>query len=140
MKFKLIKIEKIEKKNYTGKVYDLTVKDTHSYNINNIIVHNSDLVMCGSILAGTDESPGQVLKVDGKLKKLFRGAASFSVQQESNSEKDIIYNEGNELLVDYKGSVEKVIKRFKAGLQSSMAYMNSKNIAEFQNNVEICIL
>ena len=38
---KLVKITSIEKKHYTGKVYDLTVADNHSYNINGIVVHNS---------------------------------------------------------------------------------------------------
>jgi len=41
MKFKLKKIEKIERKHYEGKVYDLTVEKDHSYNINGIVVHNS---------------------------------------------------------------------------------------------------
>lgn len=41
MKFKLIKIESVETFEYDGNVYDLTVKDDHSYNINNIVVHNS---------------------------------------------------------------------------------------------------
>ena len=41
MKFKLKQIKSISKKHYSGKVYDLTVDKNHSYNINNIIVHNS---------------------------------------------------------------------------------------------------
>lgn len=41
MKFKLKKIETIERKRYVGKVYDLTVETDHSYNINGIVVHNS---------------------------------------------------------------------------------------------------
>lgn len=41
MTFKLVPITKINKKHYTGKVYDLTVEDDHSYNIDGILVHNS---------------------------------------------------------------------------------------------------
>lgn len=41
MKFKLKKVETIERKRYVGKVYDLTVETDHSYNINGIVVHNS---------------------------------------------------------------------------------------------------
>jgi IMP dehydrogenase len=96
----------------------------------------ADFIMSGSIFAGTDETPGNTLKIDNKYFKLYRGAASFSVQQEYIG-KSPLYNEGAELLVPYKGSVEKVIKRFKAGLQSSMSYMNSRTLTEFRNNVSI---
>ncbi|MDD5651373.1 MAG: IMP dehydrogenase, partial [Candidatus Nanoarchaeia archaeon] len=41
MKFKLKAIQKIKKIHYTGKLYDLTIKEDHSYNIENILVHNS---------------------------------------------------------------------------------------------------
>lgn len=99
----------------------------------------ADVVMCGNIFAGTTESPGNVLKIDGKLKKLYRGAASYSVQQE-NGRNDIEYNEGGESLVEYKGSVEKVVKRFKAGLQSSMSYLGARTLQEYQQNASIVLL
>ena len=93
----------------------------------------ADAVMCGSIFAGTSESPGEVIKHNGQLVKLYRGAASFSVQQQHKNETPE-YNEGNETLVPYKGHVRKVIQRYKAGLQSSMSYMNARNLDEFRKN------
>ena len=97
----------------------------------------ADLVMAGSIFAGTKESPGDVLKDrDGKLYKIYRGAASFGVQKETTGEEPD-YNEGAEIFVPYKHmSVEKVIKRFKAGLQSCMSYCNSMNLTEYRSNVK----
>jgi IMP dehydrogenase/GMP reductase len=93
----------------------------------------ADLVMVGNAFAGTDEAPGQVLKGrDGKKVKLLRGAASYSVQ-EGKSE----YNEGAETFADYQGSVEKVIKRYAAGLRSSMSYMNSRTLEEYRKNVKV---
>ena len=74
-----------------------------------------------------------IINDNGKLLKLYRGAASFGVQQEHNDEKPD-YVEGRESFVSYKGKVEKVIKRFKNGLQSSMSYMNSRNLNEFKSN------
>ena len=187
MKYKLVKIKKIEKKHYNGKVYDLTVSNTHSYNINGIAVHNSvcetrtetgvhmptlqsvidcakvqktsliiadggiripsdmckalvggaDAVMGGKIFAGYKETPGDVLKLEGKLHKIYRGAASYSVQQLTKNEKPQ-YSEGNETLVSYiDESVAKVLKRFKAGLQSSMSYANAKNLQEYRKNTSI---
>jgi IMP dehydrogenase len=95
----------------------------------------ADAIMCGSIFAGTKESPGDVLKIDGKLYKLYRGAASYSVQQEAG--RDPLYNEGNETLVRYKGEVRKVVDRFTYGLQSSMSYMNAGNLDEFRVNTAV---
>lgn len=96
----------------------------------------ADIVMMGGALAGTAESPGQVLKVDGKKYKILRGAASFSTQKETNgTEPD--YVEGAETLIPYRGSVEKVISRFAAGLRSSMSYMNAKTLTEYRINAKI---
>lgn len=96
----------------------------------------ADAVMMGGALAGTAESPGEVIKVDGKKYKILRGAASFSTQKESTgAEPD--YVEGAETLVPYRGPVEKVISRFAAGLRSSMSYMNARTLAEYRANVKI---
>ncbi len=97
----------------------------------------ADLVMCGGIFAGTAESPGKVIKHDGKLVKLYRGAASFSVQQDFNGEESPEYNEGMETVVDYKGHVQKVVYRFIAGLRSSMSYMNARTLKEYKQNAKI---
>lgn len=94
----------------------------------------ADLVLAGSIFAGTKESPGFVIKDNsGNLIKLYRGAASFGVQFDY-SEKVPDYVEGKEGFVPYIGEVAKVIKRFKGGLTSSMSYMNAKTLTEFKNN------
>lgn len=96
----------------------------------------ADVVMMGGALAGTKESPGETLKIDGKLYKKLRGAASFSTQKESTGEEPD-YVEGAETLVPYRGSVEKVINRFAAGLRSSMSYMNARDLTEYRKNVKI---
>ena len=92
----------------------------------------ADLVMVGGIFGGTKESPGEVLKIDGKLYKVMRGAASYSVQNGASG-----YIEGAETIVPYQGSVEKVINRYAAGLRSSMSYNNSRTLDEFRKNVKI---
>ncbi len=100
----------------------------------------ADLVMCGRVFAGYKESPGDVIKVDDKLFKLYRGSSSHSVQQDYTQEKPI-YNEGNETLVQYTNkSISVVINQFKTGLQSSMSYFGSQNLEEFRNNVSIEVL
>jgi len=92
----------------------------------------ADLVMVGGVFGGTKESPGGVMKIDGKLVKILRGAASYSVQSGKSG-----YVEGRETTAPYQGSVEKVISRFGAGLRSSMSYSNARTLAEFRQNVQI---
>jgi IMP dehydrogenase len=99
----------------------------------------ADLAMAGGIFAGTKESPGMVIRPEfdpTRKVKLYRGAASFSVQYEYTDFRPE-YNEGDESFVPYIGSVEDVLKRFSAGLRSSMSYMNARTIKEYQKNVTI---
>ena len=86
-----------------------------------------DAVMFGRVLAGTEEAPGEVLKYDNQRWKKYCGSASFAVKQENKN-----YIEGEESLVPYKGNVSKIIKEYREGLQSSMSYLNSRNIDEYQ--------
>ena len=97
------------------------------------IVAGADVVMAGGIFAGTEEAPGNVINNNGRLVKLYRGAASFSTQREF-TDKDPDYVEGRESFVDYKGKISKVIKRYKNGLASSMSYMNARNLQQFVTN------
>lgn len=91
----------------------------------------ADIAMAGGIFAGTDESPGNIIKNDGKLYKIFRGAASYGVQK-YDAGKEPKYVEGLETLVEYKGSLEKVVTSFNNGLKSCLSYMNAKNIDELK--------
>jgi len=99
----------------------------------------ADMVMIGSAFAGTEEAPGSVINDNGRLVKLYRGAASFGVQMEhTDNEPD--YVEGKESFVDYKGKIEKVVKRYKNGLRSSMSYMDARTLKEFRENSEIILI
>lgn len=86
-----------------------------------------DVVMLGRVLAGTDEAPGDVIKYNGQRWKKYHGSASFAAKQGNKS-----YIEGEESLVPYKGPVSKIIKEYKEGLQSSMSYLDSRTIKEYQ--------
>lgn len=95
------------------------------------IIAGANVCMVGSVLAGCEESPSKVLKLDGRLYKVLRGAASFSVQR--SQDKIPTFVEGRETLVEYKGKVAGVLNRFLRGLQSSMSYVNAQNLAEYQS-------
>lgn len=99
-----------------------------------LLALGADVVMLGSALAGTKEAPGRVIIVEGNKFKIMRGAASFSVQQEFGGQAPE-YVEGSETMVPYKGSVHDVTARYRAGLRSSMSYMNARNLQEYRANV-----
>lgn len=102
----------------------------------------AETVMVGSVLSGTDESPGVVMKRGDKKYKVYRGSASFSVSYKRKSinleKKDLndVVPEGVESLIPYKGPVIDIISQFIGGLKSGMSYTNSHTIAELQTNVE----
>lgn len=102
------------------------------------IALGATVCMAGKIFASVKESPAKVLNIDGKLKKIYRGAASFSTQIEHNGIKPD-YVEGFETIIDYGGELKDVIKRFSGGLRSAMSYMNAKNLTEFRENTSFCI-
>ena len=78
----------------------------------------ADAVMLGSMLAGTEEAPGDLYFEGDKKFKSFRGMAS----KEANKDKDIAVAEGISTRIPYKGSVNDIIKDIKGGLGSGCSY------------------
>ena len=78
----------------------------------------ADAVMLGSILAGTEESPGDLYFEGDKKFKSFRGMAS----KEANKDKDIAVAEGISTMIPYKGSVKDIIKDIRGGIGSGCSY------------------
>jgi IMP dehydrogenase len=104
-----------------------------------LLALGADAVKVGSAIAGPREAPGRVIVVDGKKVKIMRGAASFSVQQQAGTE-DPGYVEGTETLVPYKGGVDDVVRRYLAGLRSSMSYMDARTLEQYRENVSFILL
>ena len=96
----------------------------------------ANAVMIGSLLAGTDEAPGQILKDGrtGQKYKVYRGNASFGTKKESGQE--VKHIEGTEALVPYKGSAVDVLSKLEAGIRSGMSYCGALNLRELKNNAE----
>ncbi len=101
----------------------------------------ADAVMIGSLFAGTDESPGKIVKKNGKLYKNFRGMGSIGAMnkgsadryfQKKQVDKSKYVPEGVEGYVKYKGSVKKIIFKLIGGLKSSMGYLGSKKISNLR--------
>ena len=103
-------------------------------------------VMVGSILGGTDESPGSPVMRNGKRFKIYRGMASFyaslgrkSKETGSLSIGDDLNDyvaEGVEAMVPYKGGVNDIIKQLTGGIRSGLSYCGANTIPQMQENAE----
>jgi len=98
--------------------------------------------MLGSVLAGTDESPGDLLIKDGRRVKIIRGMAGYganmSKRERENMSSEVfdIVPEGVEGVVPYRGSVKDILKQLVGGLQSGISYCGGHSILGLQQNAE----
>jgi IMP dehydrogenase len=91
-------------------------------------------VMMGSMLAGTDESPGRRISVDGKEKIVFRGMASPESQLEWRGY--VGSDEGTSHYVDPKGPVQAVIDKIANGVRSGLSYSGARSIEDFHSKAK----
>ena len=91
----------------------------------------ADLVMVGSLLAGTDETPGEVLNTKEGKKKVYRGMASKEAQNAWRGRVSSI--EGVSHVVPYRGPVKEVLHDLGVGIRSGLSYSGARSIAEFQS-------
>lgn len=99
-------------------------------------------VMLGSLLGGTEESPGITLTKNGRKYKVSRGMASFGANINREAGKDTDSNdyvaEGVEAMVPYRGTVVEIANQLVGGLKSGMSYSNAGDLAEFWQNARFC--
>ncbi len=103
-------------------------------------------VMVGSMLGGTDESPGTVLTKNGKRFKVYRGMASLaaSIGRKSKETGSLSFDddlndyvaEGVEAMVPYKGTVVDILKQLSGGVRSGLSYCGAHTIPQMQENAE----
>jgi len=98
------------------------------------IALGADAVMLGRLLAGTRETPGEVIRYNDQLWKKYRGSASFGVKMKNE------FIEGEETMISYKGAVSNVVNAVSDGLRSSMSYMNCRNIEDLRKIESFAVL
>lgn len=91
----------------------------------------ADFVMLGSLLAGTDESPGQIFEENGKKYKVYRGMASKEAQRDWKGSYSSY--EGISHRVSYKGSVKEVLEDLIRNIRSGLSYSGARNICELRS-------
>lgn len=107
------------------------------------IAAGADSVMIGSLFAGTDEAPGEVILFQGRNFKTYRGMGSIGAMKKGSSDRysqegtvsDSKYvPEGIEGRVAYKGTVADMVTQLVGGLRSGMGYTGCRDIGELQKN------
>lgn len=101
-------------------------------------------VMVGSLLAGTDESPGELISYQGRQYKTYRGMGSIGAMTKGSSDRyfqegtaaDKLVPEGIEGRVPHVGSIKDVVFQMVGGLRSSMGYVGAKDILDYQEKAE----
>jgi IMP dehydrogenase len=105
----------------------------------------ADCAMIGSLLAGTDEAPGEVYLYQGRSYKTYRGMGSVGAMARGSADryfqqdiKDMLklVPEGIEGQVPYKGPTASVLHQLVGGLQAAMGYTGSRNLQEFRERAE----
>ncbi|MDO5313927.1 MAG: IMP dehydrogenase [bacterium] len=102
----------------------------------------ADSVMLGSVLAGTEESPGEKIYANGRKYVVYRGMGSMAALkngkgsraryfQDNESEDDLV-PQGIEGMVPYSGHVSSIMTQFCGGLRASLGYCGTKTVAELQ--------
>ncbi len=109
------------------------------------IAAGADCAMVGSLLAGTDETPGEVFIYQGRSYKTYRGMGSVGAMSRGSADRyfqqDIkdslkLVPEGVEGQVPYKGSAATVLHQLAGGLRAAMGYVGAKNIAGLHKKAE----
>ncbi|MDE2030056.1 MAG: IMP dehydrogenase [Alphaproteobacteria bacterium] len=117
----------------------------YSGEIAKAIAAGADVVMMGSMFAGTDEAPGDVVMYQGRSYKSYRGMGSVGAMaggsadryfQKNNSDPGKLVPEGIEGRVPYKGSVQAIIHQLMGGLRAAMGYTGAATIADLQSKSE----
>ena len=118
----------------------------YSGDVAKAIAVGADAVMAGSLLAGTDESPGEKILYEGRVYKAYRGMGSLGAMQQGSkdryfqgeiSETDKLVPEGIEGRVPYKGRAREVLYQLVGGLRSGMGYCGCGDVARFQEQAEL---
>ncbi|AIL65409.1 Inosine-5'-monophosphate dehydrogenase [Rickettsiales bacterium Ac37b] len=121
----------------------------YSGDIAKAIAAGADIVMVGSLFAGTEESPGEIILYHGRSYKSYRGMGSLAAMAAGSADRYFqrkstkglkLVPEGVEGMVPFKGAVANVIYQLMGGLRASMGYTGNSSIDLMQKNCKfVCI-
>jgi IMP dehydrogenase len=135
----IMNVSKIAKKKNIPLIADGGIR--YSGDIAKALAAGADTVMLGGLLAGTDESPGEVELFEGRTYKAYRGMGSIGAMQQGSKDRYFqdgvqksskLIPEGIEGRVAYKGTMKTILHQLTGGLKSSMGYVGCKNINQMK--------
>ena len=133
----------VAKQSNTPVIADGGIK--YSGDLAKALAAGADCAMVGSLLAGTDETPGEVFLYQGRSYKTYRGMGSVGAMARGSADryfqqeiKDTLklVPEGVEGQVPYKGPIANVVHQLVGGLRAAMGYVGAKDLAEFHEKAE----
>ncbi len=114
----------------------------HSGDVVKALVFGADVIMAGSMFAGTDEAPGDTINMNEQKFKKYRGMGSLGAMQRGSKDRyfqedqyDLtkLVPEGVSGHVSYKGALSEVIHQYVGGLRAGMGYLGAENISKLRN-------
>ena len=116
----------------------------YSGDIAKALAVGASCIMAGSLLAGTEESPGETIMFQGRQYKSYRGMGSIGAMQTGSTDRyfqegtaaDKLVPEGIEGRVPFRGSIAGIVHQMMGGLRSSMGYCGSESIEMFWDKAE----
>lgn len=101
----------------------------------------ADTIMVGSIIAGTIETPGQIIEVNGEKFKEYRGMSSYDAtikrfELDGRKTDEVISVEGEKTLIKLNGNTEPILKKFLGGLASGMTYVGASNVERLKGKAD----
>jgi IMP dehydrogenase len=140
--YAISEVSKIAKKHKIPVISDGGIK--YSGDIPKAIASGADTVMIGSLFAGTAESPGEVILLDGRSYKSVRGMGSLGAMSKGSSDRyfqeglsaDKLVPEGIEGRVPYRGPIGVSIFQLVGGLRSAMGYTGCRTISELKTKAK----
>ncbi|MEK7190433.1 MAG: IMP dehydrogenase [Patescibacteria group bacterium] len=114
----------------------------HSGDVVKALVFGADVIMSGSMFAGTDESPGDTIVINDQKFKKYRGMGSLGAMQRGSKDRyfqDDQYDltklvpEGVSGHVSYKGALSEIIHQYVGGLRAGMGYLGAENISKLRD-------
>ncbi len=139
----ILDASQIAKKNNVGSIADGGIK--YSGDIVKAFAIGADAIMAGGLFSSTYEAPGDVIIIDGKKYKPYRGMGSVGAMIQGSKDryfqsevinKSKFVPEGIEGVTEYKGHVADVVYQIIGGVRAGMGYVGAKNIGELQEKAE----
>lgn len=116
----------------------------YSGDIPKALAAGADAVMLGGLFAGTEESPGEVINLQGRVYKVYHGMGSLAAMQkgrsadryfqENSTDVKKLVPEGIEARVPYRGSLSDLVFQLVGGLRAGMGYCGAKTVADLKSN------